>query len=453
MIGFVTMSGFHPGRFHRTLVAVGALMIWLGVMRSAQAQVAITTIIVDTTADTVAVDGHCSLREAINAANNNFTVVDTCTMDFGEDTRIVFQLGAGNPQINIATSLPSIVDKVTIDGATGGATRVVLHAAGTASVSGLFIAGSGGIISGGSGTVIRNLVINRFSSPGIYISSAINVTVAGNYIGTDATGTLPLPNNGNGVYSQGAGAVIGSTLGATAGGPCTGDCNVIAFNSGTGVFLNLSNGATGNIVRANSIHDNGNGGIACGLTVGPTPPVVLTANTAISGTACNNCIVDVFADDVDQGETWLGFTTASGAGSWALGVPAIGAHITATSTGTSTSVFSAPLICADADGDGVCNTNDNCLLVANANQRDSNAEGYGNLCDADLNNSGTVTTADFGLLRSVLNQSALSSPTAADADLNGSGVVTTSDFAILRARLNTAPGPSGLACAGSVPCP
>ena len=55
-----------------------------------------------------------------------------------------------------------------------------------------------------------------------------------------------------------------------------------------------------------------------------------------------------------------------------------------------------------------------------------------------------MTTADFAIQRSVLNQSAASSPTAAASDLNGSGTVTTADFAILRARLNSAPGPSGL---------
>ena len=107
----------------------------------------------------------------------------------------------------------------------------------------------------------------------------------------------------------------------------------------------------------------------------------------------------------------------------------------------------------DSDSDGVPNALDNCTLVANGplvpdagggSQRDSNGDGYGNLCDADLNNSGTVTTADFGILRSVLGQSAGSSATAAAADMNGSGTVTTADFGLLRARLGTAPGPSGL---------
>ena len=96
---------------------------------------------------------------------------------------------------------------------------------------------------------------------------------------------------------------------------------------------------------------------------------------------------------------------------------------------------------ADQDQDGVSDAADNCTLSANASQLDANADGIGNLCDADLNNSGLVTSADYGIQRLQLGQSAASSPTAAAADLNGSGLVTTADFGILRGRLNTAPGP------------
>ncbi len=108
---------------------------------------------------------------------------------------------------------------------------------------------------------------------------------------------------------------------------------------------------------------------------------------------------------------------------------------------------------ADTDNDGIVDTSDNCRLTANPLQQDANADGFGNICDADINNSGTVTTADFGLLRSVLGQSAGFSATAAASDMNSSGTVTTADFGLLRARLGTAPGPSGLACAGTPPCP
>lgn len=98
----------------------------------------------------------------------------------------------------------------------------------------------------------------------------------------------------------------------------------------------------------------------------------------------------------------------------------------------------------DADLDGVPDSQDNCIYVYNPSQLDADGDGYGNICDADLNNSGKVTSEDYILMRSVLNQSASSSPRAAAADLDGSGMVTAADFSILRGLFNTAPGPSGL---------
>jgi subtilisin family serine protease len=92
----------------------------------------------------------------------------------------------------------------------------------------------------------------------------------------------------------------------------------------------------------------------------------------------------------------------------------------------------------DADGDGVPDAGDNCTLVANPTQLDADGDDYGNICDADLNNSGLTTVQDYTILRNALNTS---DPVA---DLNGSGVVTVQDYTILRNMLNMPPGPSGL---------
>jgi subtilisin family serine protease len=92
----------------------------------------------------------------------------------------------------------------------------------------------------------------------------------------------------------------------------------------------------------------------------------------------------------------------------------------------------------DTDGDGVPDPNDNCTLVANPTQLDADGDGYGNICDADLDNSGLTTAGDYTLMRLALNTS---NPVA---DLNGSGMVTSGDFTILRLALNKPPGPSGL---------
>ncbi len=116
----------------------------------------------------------------------------------------------------------------------------------------------------------------------------------------------------------------------------------------------------------------------------------------------------------------------------------------------------------NSDGDANGDACDNCRFVVNNSplqgmgmpQVDSDLDGYGNHCDADINNSGLTTATDFNLLRGCLNLAGVPSGTATcqASDMNGSGLVTATDFNLLRARINTPPGPSGLACAGIVPC-
>lgn len=93
----------------------------------------------------------------------------------------------------------------------------------------------------------------------------------------------------------------------------------------------------------------------------------------------------------------------------------------------------------DVDADGVLDGSDNCTEVANPDQRDTNGDGYGNICDADLDNDGNTNATDLGIFRSVF----LSAD--ADADFNGDGVVNVQDLGRMRLMFFAPPGPSGLA--------
>jgi hypothetical protein len=91
---------------------------------------------------------------------------------------------------------------------------------------------------------------------------------------------------------------------------------------------------------------------------------------------------------------------------------------------------------ADQDGDGIPDASDNCTLVANPDQFDGDGDGYGNLCDGDLNNDGNTDEQDTILFQSL---SGSSNPVA---DLNHDGVVNAKDTAIFRQLLGRPPGPA-----------
>jgi hypothetical protein len=96
----------------------------------------------------------------------------------------------------------------------------------------------------------------------------------------------------------------------------------------------------------------------------------------------------------------------------------------------------------DADLDGVADDLDNCTLLANADQRDSNGDGYGNRCDPDLDGDGIVNFVDLGILRAAFFSSPGTPHWNPDADLDGDGAVNFVDLGILRSFFFGPPGPS-----------
>jgi len=97
----------------------------------------------------------------------------------------------------------------------------------------------------------------------------------------------------------------------------------------------------------------------------------------------------------------------------------------------------------DGDGDGVPDASDNCTLVANAAQCDSDGDGYGNRCDGDFNQNLATNAQDYVLLRAQLGEPS-PAPTYNQADLNCNGVVNAQDYVMFRGLLGAPPGPSGV---------
>jgi hypothetical protein len=90
----------------------------------------------------------------------------------------------------------------------------------------------------------------------------------------------------------------------------------------------------------------------------------------------------------------------------------------------------------DTDGDGVVDSRDNCTAVKNANQRDTDLDGYGDACDADVNNDGIVNSIDLSIVRRDFGTS------ARGGDQNGDGIVNALDLSAVRRLFSTRPGPS-----------
>ena len=92
----------------------------------------------------------------------------------------------------------------------------------------------------------------------------------------------------------------------------------------------------------------------------------------------------------------------------------------------------------DSDADKILDAMDNCTQVVNLDQRDTDADSYGNICDPDFDNNLIVNASDLAFFKTKFFT------TDVDADLNGDSIVNAADLAILKLMFFKAPGPSGL---------
>lgn len=93
----------------------------------------------------------------------------------------------------------------------------------------------------------------------------------------------------------------------------------------------------------------------------------------------------------------------------------------------------------DSDQDGWDDNSDNCTLVPNAGQRDTDGDFFGNRCDADFNNDGVTNFDDLAIMK--VNFFAAGD---SDTDLDGDGTTNFDDLAIMKALFFSQPGPTGV---------
>jgi hypothetical protein len=364
------------------------------------------------TVTTLAGSGPGSLADAIEDAEAD------AHHHYGERARIVFAVAG---EISLTTALPAItvpleIDATTAPGYAEGAPVVAIDGGGTVPVGldvgaaaggsrifGLAIGGFGtGIVLAADDSSVCSDFIGTDLTGTVADSNGIGLEItgddetiggtrccggtgnlisgneeygivnlgshnhiAGNLIGTDATGAAPLPNGAAGIR---VGATATATLigGAGEAGPG----NTIAFNGGPGVLVEP--GATGTEIIANSIFANEGLGIEIPAGGGAPPSPELTglltgfadteAGAVVKGTLAGEpetaYSLEFFAGETcapsGQGRTLLGgfavTTDAGGAAAFETEplapLPAGTKFITATATGgadSSTSEFSACL--------------------------------------------------------------------------------------------------------------
>ncbi len=249
----------------------------------------LATLLVNGVDDTNARDPELTLREAIEVVDGTLAV---SSLSAGEQAADLGQSGRpsrpdrfrhprrGVHTIAVTYPLPAITVPVSIDGTSQAGWKANDLATGDNAVMPIVLDGTragasvdGLTIAGGNST-IRGLVFSNFSGNGITLSSASNL-VAGDEVGTDATGETAA-GNGRGIF-------VTAAPDNTIGGTVASDRNLISGNQTVGLGLDgaatLRTVVEGNVIgtdaRVSIALPNGQGGVqvaggASSSTIGGT---------------------------------------------------------------------------------------------------------------------------------------------------------------------------------------
>lgn len=333
----------------------------------------------------------CTLRAAIEQANAN-------PNPDSEVEEIHFNI-VGGPAVKViapGSALPAITDTVVIDGYTqpGASPNSLDVGSDAVLLIELNGAGAGAATSGldiqASDSIVRGLIINRFTGHGI-VALGTGSSVEGNWIGTNAAGTSSLGNGAAGVF-------LGNR--ANVGGTAPEARNVISGNGGTGVHIafGILQSVQGNYIGTDAAGtaDLGNTGDGVRVTVftgfvgdraSTIGGLASGAGNVISGNGGNGVEIDGSGEGLDiQGTRVQGnFIGTDAAGTVDLGNTGDGVFLLYGS-----SSFLIGNVISGNEGNGVRTAQTSFSNHLEANLIGTNAFG------SDLGNSGNGVLADDG---------------------------------------------------------
>src|SRR5215204_2846667 len=230
-----------------------------------------STFTVTTTDDS----GAGSLRQAIEDANSHANSgADTIEFNI-PDTDTGCNATSGVCTISPSSALPLITDPVIIDGYSQPAASANTLAVGNDAVLKIELSGPdalNGLKIEADNSTVQGLIISNWEN-GIWnvsddpLDPVTNVRIEGNFIGTDATGTVTDPdgisNNGDELGNT-IGVALTNAVNNTIGGTTAGARNII---SGSGIGISIS-GGTENKIQGDYIGTNAAGDTRLGNNQG-----------------------------------------------------------------------------------------------------------------------------------------------------------------------------------------